>query len=205
MQKSSYFILKVVLLLMNTNTIVKVRRKRGADPAFSFVLASKRIKTNEESFIESNTSLGGVNNVEKTVFHFVTTIDEKSDVSNQVTSRVQEAIASCSKKVGSELLPIHGTKLDPINVPKCLGNNEQISLLEEEMAPEFLLEKIQEMNKEKCDIACNSVQMFREKLSLNEPSAKEVDGYVYDVYWCQKQNNFVNWKIEDILYLQPYQ
>jgi len=174
---------------MSTKTVVKIKRKRDAEPTFSFVVASKRSKLSNDLTLTDTDSTS--NDVNETVFHFVTTVNEHAVLNkDEVSKKVKNAIA---------LLPTE---------PQGCAISEGAEY-KEEVVPDFLMEKIQKLNQEKQDILCNSVQMIREKLTLDNSTTKEQadkdDDYVYDVYWCQNQNNIASWKIEDVIYLQPYQ
>ena len=200
-------------------SVIRVKRKLSEDPAKALLLTCKRRKL-DEAKNEAGSSL-----VDENIFHFATTLDCKSSLEKKDRTKVQEAILfkkkmvemhkgsiayrkhieSANKKVQlvghKRSFPEDGATTAKHRMIHNKSSEDHVTslnnaLVEEKSVKHSQADKIEDSNE---DIMCNSIKMFREKLTVSNPT-KSKEEFVFDYYFCSKN---LKWSNHDILDLRP--
>nr|XP_002127545.1 probable RNA polymerase II nuclear localization protein SLC7A6OS [Ciona intestinalis] len=78
-------------------TVIRVKRKRNAEPAEALLLACKRTKLNEN--FRGKSGMADIIQIEENVFHFAATVGASSSIDDGVTEKIQSAISTRNKLV----------------------------------------------------------------------------------------------------------
>jgi len=212
-------------------TVVRVKRKRHADPPVALLLASKKIK-NDEHF-KGKSGMADVIKIEENVFRFATTV-ASSGMDESVKDKVKSVMKE-HKKTNSiyHLQPIAGIKRT-FDARKLKPEHERYKLVRKE---DELARKSTENSakvgrpvvcraRSCCDdktVSCfSSVLDVVEKEAVSPSKPDDIicnsvkmfreklclpepyaanDEYVYDLYYCEQTQR--DWNVKDILYVQP--
>uniref|UniRef100_H2YVS2 Probable RNA polymerase II nuclear localization protein SLC7A6OS n=1 Tax=Ciona savignyi TaxID=51511 RepID=H2YVS2_CIOSA len=78
-------------------TVIRVKRKRNAEPAEALLLACKRTKLNEN--FRGKSGMADIIQIEENVFHFAATVCTSTPMGEGITKKVQTAITTRKKLV----------------------------------------------------------------------------------------------------------
>ncbi|MBZ3878028.1 putative RNA polymerase II nuclear localization protein SLC7A6OS [Sciurus carolinensis] len=211
--------------------VLRVKRKRTAEPAEALVLACKRLRNSEVESAAQKTPEGLEGASENNVFQLVATVRSQEDPVQQLVraalrpsrgsqQRIRRDLRASAREVRKEgryrVVSSHrssGTSGSPRSeyapgTPEAAGDADfqLLDLVHEEEDPEAA-------NTDSCKtsdpgvILCNSVELIRERLTISDgpgvgqQEEQKHDDYVYDIYYLEMATP--GW-IENILSVQPY-
>ncbi|XP_036044652.1 probable RNA polymerase II nuclear localization protein SLC7A6OS [Onychomys torridus] len=210
--------------------VLRVKRKRSAEPAEALVLACKRLRSGEVASSAQETREGPETAAESNVFQLVATVRSQEEPIQQLVRaalrpsrssqlRIRRDLRASVREVRKEgrykVVSSHRSSgisgsLEPQCVSEAVGDAgfQLLDLVHEEGDPEAAATDCCQT----CDpdvILCNSVELIRERLTVSEDGPqvehqkepKHNDDYVYDIYYMEMAPP--GW-IENILSVQPY-
>ncbi|XP_034378207.1 putative RNA polymerase II nuclear localization protein SLC7A6OS [Arvicanthis niloticus] len=209
--------------------VLRVKRKRNAEPAEALVLACKRLRSDEVESSAQETPERQETAEERNVFQLVATVRSQEEPIQQLVRaalrpsrssqlRILRDLRASVREVRKEgryrVVSSHrssGTSnsLEPTCVSEAVGDAgfELLDLVREEEDPEAAATDCKTSDPDV--ILCNSVELIRERLTISEDASqvehqeepKHNDDYVYDIYYMEMASP--GW-IENILSVQPY-
>ncbi|XP_032743487.1 probable RNA polymerase II nuclear localization protein SLC7A6OS [Rattus rattus] len=210
--------------------VLRVKRKRNAEPAEALVLACKRLRSGEVESSAPETPEGQETAAERNVFQLVATVRSQEEPIQQLVRaalrpsrssqlRIRRDLRASVREVRKEgrykVVSSHrssGTSnsLEPQCVSEAVrdGGFQLLDLVHEEEDPEAAATDCRKTSDPDV-ILCNSVELIRERLTVSEDGSqvehqeepKHSDDYVYDIYYMEMAPP--GW-IENILSVQPY-
>ncbi|KAH0513301.1 probable RNA polymerase II nuclear localization protein SLC7A6OS isoform X2 [Microtus ochrogaster] len=210
--------------------VLRVKRKRNAEPAEALVLACKRLRSGEVQSSAQETPEGPETAAESNVFRLVATVRSQEEPIQQLVRaalrpsrssqlRIRRDLRASVREVRKEgryrVVSNHrssGTSsgLESQCVSEADGDAgfQLLDLVHEEGDPEAAATDCCRTSDPDV-ILCNSVELIRERLTISEDGPqvepqkdpKHDDDYVYDIYSMEMAP--LEW-IEDILSVQPY-
>ncbi|XP_012868082.1 PREDICTED: probable RNA polymerase II nuclear localization protein SLC7A6OS [Dipodomys ordii] len=208
--------------------VLRVKRKRSAEPAEALVLACKRLRGAEEGSAAQKTPECLESTAENNVFQLVATVRSQEEPlqplvraalrpSRDSQQRIRRDLRASAREVRKEgryrvvsSRRASGTSgnLESQCAPEAAEDAgfELLDLIHEEKDPEGVVT-------DSCTIAdpdvilCNSVELIRERLVISEDGPEvgrqeqKHEDYVYDIYYLDMATP--GW-IENILSVQPY-
>ncbi|KAM4833418.1 putative RNA polymerase II nuclear localization protein SLC7A6OS isoform 2-T2 [Thomomys bottae] len=208
--------------------VLRVKRKRSAEPAEALVLACKRLRGAEEESGSQKTPECRESAAENNVFQLVATVRSQEEPvqplvraalrpSRDSQQRIRRDLRASAREVHKEgryrvvsSRRASGTSgsLEAECAPEATEDAgfELLDLIHEEKDPEAVVT-------DSCIIAdpdvilCNSVELLRERLVVSEDGSgvghqeQKHEDYVYDIYYLDMATP--GW-IENILSVQPY-
>ncbi|XP_028624344.1 probable RNA polymerase II nuclear localization protein SLC7A6OS [Grammomys surdaster] len=209
--------------------VLRVKRKRNAEPAEALVLACKRLRSDEVESSAQETPERQETAEERNVFQLVATVRSQEEPIQQLVRaalrpsrsshlRILRDLRASVREVRKEgryrVVSSHrssGTSnsLEPQCESEAVGDAdfELLDLIREEEDPEAATTDCKTSDPDV--ILCNSVELIRERLTVSEDVSqvehqeepKHSDDYVYDIYYMEMASP--GW-IENILSVQPY-
>ncbi|XP_040838419.1 probable RNA polymerase II nuclear localization protein SLC7A6OS [Ochotona curzoniae] len=204
--------------------VLRVKRKRTAEPAEALVLACKRLRGGVVEPAASEGREGAERAAEKNVFQLVATVRSQEQPVQHLLREALRPSRSSQKRIRRDLrASIREVRREGryrvVCSHRALGS---AAGAEPEAAPDAdfqLLDLVHEEGEAKAAadscrtsdpdvILCNSVELIRERLTLSEagPAGRQQEeqkqeDYVYDIYYLETATP--GW-IENILSVQPY-
>lgn len=211
--------------------VLRVKRKRNAEPAEALVLACKRPRSSEVESAARETPEGQeAAAAERNVFQLVATVRSQEEPIQQLVRaalrpsrssqlRIRRDLRASVREVRKEgryrVVSSHrssGTSnsLEPQCGSEAVGDAgfQLLDLVHEEENPEAAATDCRKTSDPDV-ILCNSVELIRERLTVSEDGSqvnhqedpKHNDDYVYDIYYMEMAPP--GW-IENIMSVQPY-
>ncbi|XP_021488102.1 probable RNA polymerase II nuclear localization protein SLC7A6OS [Meriones unguiculatus] len=210
--------------------VLRVKRKRNAEPAEALVLACKRLRDSEVQSSAQETPGDQETAAQRNVFQLVATVRSQEEPIQQLVRaalrpsrssqlRIRRDLRASVREVRKEgryrIVSSHrssgtSSSLEPQCVSEADGDTgfQLLDLVHEEGDPEAAATDCCKTSDPDV-ILCNSVELIREKLTVSDDGApvehqeepKHNDDYVYDIYYMEMVPP--GW-IENILSVQPY-
>ncbi|KAL1785074.1 putative RNA polymerase II nuclear localization protein SLC7A6OS [Sigmodon hispidus] len=210
--------------------VLRVKRKRSAEPAEALVLACKRLRGGEVESSAQETPESPEATTESNVFQLVATVRSQEEPIQQLVRaalrpsrssqlRIRRDLRASVREVRKEgryrVVSSHrpsgiSSSLEPQCASEAVrdADFQLLDLIHEERDPEAAATDCGKISDPDV-ILCNSVELIRERLTVSEDGPqvehqkepKHNDDYVYDIYYMEMAPP--GW-IENILSVQPY-
>uniref|UniRef100_A0A8C2M2J9 Probable RNA polymerase II nuclear localization protein SLC7A6OS n=2 Tax=Cricetulus griseus TaxID=10029 RepID=A0A8C2M2J9_CRIGR len=210
--------------------VLRVKRKRSAEPVEALVLACKRLRSGEVESSAQETPQGPEAAAESNVFQLVATLRSQEEPIQQLVRaalrpsrssqlRIRRDLRASVREVRKEgryrVVSSHRSSgISSGSEPPCMSEDagdagfQLLDLVHEEGDPEAAATDCCKTSDPDV-ILCNSVELIRERLTVSEDEpqvehqkeSKHNDDYVYDIYYMEMAPP--GW-IENILSVQPY-